>query len=107
MLLLWDITDPAKPRRLGDPFVGHAAAVLSAAFTPDGRTMVTADLLGTILLWDVTDPTRPRRLDEPPGGPTRVVVATAFSPDGALLAAAGGDAVERPGSPEPGFSTGC
>ena len=27
-VLLWDVTDPARPRRLGDPLTGHTDAVM-------------------------------------------------------------------------------
>src|SRR4051812_21968590 len=57
-VLLWDVTDPARPRRLGDPLIGHTAALRSIAFAPDGRTLATASYDQTALLWDVTDPTR-------------------------------------------------
>jgi WD40 repeat protein len=53
-VLLWDVTDPARPRRLGDPLTGHTTAVMSVAFTPDGNTLVTANLDETVLLWDLT-----------------------------------------------------
>ena len=26
-VLLWDVTDPARPRRSGDPLTGHTGAV--------------------------------------------------------------------------------
>ena len=65
-MLLWDLTDPARPRRLGEPLTGHTDDVSAGAFAPDGRTLATASAAETdetvVLLWDLTDPARPRRL---------------------------------------------
>ena len=87
-MLLWDVTDPARPRRLGDPLTGHTGAVYAVAFAPDGRTLATASDDQTVLLWDVTDPARPRRLGDPLTGHTDAVYAVAFAPDGRTLATA-------------------
>ena len=64
-VLLWDVTDPAQPRRLGDPLTGHTDAVSAVAFAPDGHTLATGSCDNTVLLWDVTDPARPRRWATP------------------------------------------
>ncbi len=90
-MLLWDVTDPTRPRRLGDPLTGHTDAVYAVAFAPDGRTLATASVDQTVLLWDVTDPTRPRRLGDPLTGHTGAVYAVAFAPDGHTLATASAD----------------
>jgi type II secretory pathway pseudopilin PulG len=41
-VILWDLTDPTRPRSLGPPLTGHTKSVVSVAFSPDGRTLVTA-----------------------------------------------------------------
>jgi WD40 repeat protein len=63
-------------------------ALRSMAFAPDGRTLVTAGLDGTVSLWDVTDPAGPRPMSTPS---LSADAAIAFSPDGRTLAAAGLD----------------
>ena len=85
-VLLWDLADRARPRRLGQPL---AISGVPVAFAPDGRTLATAGSDDrTVLLWDLADRARPRRLGQPlaiPGEPL------AFAPDGRTLATAGSD----------------
>jgi WD40 repeat protein len=94
-VLLWDVGDPAHPRRLGNPLTGHTAPVDGVAFAPDGRTLATASADKTVLLWDVGDPAHPRRLGNPLTGHTEAVVGVAFAPDGRTLATASGDKTAR------------
>ena len=89
-MILWDLTDPAQPRRLGQPLTGHTSTVYSVAFAPDGTTLATASTDGTIL-WDLTDPAQPRRLGQPLTGHTSAVYSVAFAPDGTTLATGGDD----------------
>ena len=53
-VILWDLTDPARPRRLGVPLAGHTGGVTSVAFAPDGRTLAIAGANGRTILWDVS-----------------------------------------------------
>ena len=41
---LWNVSDPAHPRPLGDPLTGHTDEVNAVAFSPDGHTLVLNDV---------------------------------------------------------------
>ncbi len=60
-------------------------SVTAVAFTPDGRSLLTAGADGTVRFWDVSTWRETRRLDWEIGN----IQAVAFSPDG-LTCAAGG-----------------
>jgi WD40 repeat protein len=68
---------------------GHEDGVLSIAFLPDGRTVLSGGKDHTIRLWNITDGTALRTLGTA-SDEVRSVVAT---PDGKLALAAGGIAI--------------
>ncbi|MFI0978356.1 AAA family ATPase [Streptomyces sp. NPDC021093] len=88
---LWDVTEPSRPRRLGNPLTSHTSWVSSAVFSPDGSTLASASDDGTIRLWDVRDPRHPRPLGQPLAGRGGTIYLVAFSPDGRTLATANDD----------------
>lgn len=82
---LWDVSDPAHAALLGRPLKGHASAVTSVTFSPDGHTLATCGdyPADAVQLWDVTDPAHPALLDHSLAGGASSVT---FSPDGRTLA---------------------
>ncbi|GKQ38937.1 TIR domain-containing protein [Streptomyces sp. A012304] len=98
-LILWDLADRARPRKVLHWENLRDAA--GAAFSPDGRTMalVSGSANGTLQLWDVSKPSAPRRLT----GPLPAVDSDAvmFSPDGRTLVTGSGVITASDGSLEP------
>ena len=90
-VILWDVSDPVRPSRLGQPLTGHTSSVDSVAFAPDGHTLASGSFDSTVILWDVTDPARPSRLGQPLSGHTSFVWSVAFAADGKTLASGSSD----------------
>ncbi|MDQ4033004.1 MAG: TIR domain-containing protein [Actinomycetota bacterium] len=90
-VILWDLTDPAQPQRLGQPLTGHTGAVASVAFAPDGRTLASAGTIDGVILWDLTDPAQPQRLGQPLTVHPGPVLSVGFAPDGRTLATTDSD----------------
>lgn len=88
---LWDVTNRAKPTKLGEPGIGFHDAVRAIAFSPDGHTLGSAGQNDSILLWDVQDRSRPVKLGPPLAEHTSSVNAVVFAPDGRTLASASVD----------------
>jgi WD40 repeat protein len=85
---LWDPSTGARRATLEAPF-GHS--ITAAAFSPDGRTLVTVHMNHTGWLWDL----EARKVCHVLLGHTREVMSAAFTPDGKTLATAGRDGTVR------------
>jgi WD40 repeat protein len=50
---LWDVTDPADPRPLGQPLTGSTTPVDLVTFSPDGHTLAIGNADGTAWPWNL------------------------------------------------------
>ena len=84
---LWDVTDPAHPRPLGQPLTGGAGIVDSVAFSPDGHTLASGERRrhdpAVGCRRSRAPPAARPAPDQPHGTPS---LSVAFSPDGHTLA---------------------
>jgi len=84
MVELWEL----RNSRLVAELPGHFAIVTRVAFSPDGKTLLSTSLDGTVRLWDVAGR---QAVGEPLQGHAAEVWCAAFSPDGRMAASAGDD----------------
>ena len=89
-VVLWDVSDPARIRRLPKP-LRHSGEVQTAAFCPARNLLATAAWDRTIYLWDLSNPNSPVHAGELRGH-AGGVLSLDFSPDGKFLASGGMDA---------------
>ncbi|HEY7426047.1 MAG TPA: sigma-70 family RNA polymerase sigma factor [Gemmataceae bacterium] len=87
LIRLWDLERDEEILALG----GHELPVISLAFSPDGRTLVSGSNDRTVRLWEVATGKEIAVLK----GHKREVATVAFSPDGRLVAS-GGDGTRNP-----------
>lgn len=66
------------------------SAVYSLAFSPDGKTLASGTLNGSVILWDTA---LRQPIGEPLTGHGNWINSVAFSPDGKTLASAGADSI--------------
>ena len=89
---------PVLPSHLARTLTGHTWWVFGAAFSPDGRLLVTASADNTARLWDPATGDCLRTLTGHDGS----VWGAGFSPDGRLLATASRDRTARLWDPATG-----
>jgi WD40 repeat protein/tRNA A-37 threonylcarbamoyl transferase component Bud32 len=86
-LKLWDV----ETRTLAADLVGHRQHVVTARFSADGATLVTASNDQTVILWDVASG-KPRSVYQ---GHSSSVTGADFSPSGDRIASVGMDGAVR------------
>jgi WD40 repeat protein len=82
----WDVTDPTRPRPLGDRGAGTPSPDNTQAFSEAGTLLATSNDGSPVQLWDVADPASPRRPAALLAGQIGTVQALAFSRDTRMLA---------------------
>lgn len=85
---LWDATDNYK---LLFTMPSWDAAVLSVAFSPDGKTLVSGGADGTLKFWQIETGTPPLQLVAKVAAHGTGITRLLFSPDGKTLATASSD----------------
>jgi WD40 repeat protein len=91
---LWNVSDPARPARLGAPVTEGFSQASSLTFSDDARRMVTVGANAT-QLWDTGDPARPVQLSTLRTAPTALPFQACFDNAGrtAVISTTGG--IER------------
>ena len=89
-ILLWSVSELARPTPLNTLSTGRSNRVSSLSFTADGRTLASGQN-DAVTLWDTTDPTHPTFLAQPLTRSSGSVTSTAFTPDGHTLAVGSDD----------------
>ncbi|MFC0314685.1 hypothetical protein ACFQNE_01045 [Gordonia phosphorivorans] len=92
---LWRVAPDGSATRAGGRLVHGSAGTwaTAAAWSPDGRRLVTAGVDGDLNLWDVADPDHPRKLGESHAEPAGGINALAWSGD--TVASGGGAGMLR------------
>ncbi|MFD9697950.1 hypothetical protein [Lentzea sp. NPDC059081] len=90
---LYDISDPAQPRKLGS-LPNDGGPLQRLAISPDGTLVAAGTTDDAVRVWDVRDPRNPQ-LRAVLHGHAERVWGVAFAPDNRTLATAGADRTVR------------
>ncbi len=90
VVVLWDVSDPAAPRRIGEPVTGPTGRIFELSFHPRGDLLAAGVIDGSTWLWNVADPARPTRVAVLSAAGSSLSTAV-FRPVGDLLVAGGSD----------------
>ncbi|MEV0766588.1 hypothetical protein [Nocardia sp. NPDC050435] len=91
---IWDISDSASPRKIGELPKERTGALTTALFSPDSKYLVTGGWKGTpesfrgreiVQLWDVSDPEHPQPVGGALSEAADYVFDLAFDPTGRFL----------------------
>lgn len=89
---LWSLTEfPLWTDRRHRLLLGHEEEILTLAFDPTGRWLISGGMNGSVWIWDVESGVPQRRLT----GHTAAVTMVAISPDGSTLATSAFDQTLR------------
>jgi WD40 repeat protein len=90
-IILWNVADPARPRRLGAPLPPQPTIINTLAFSHDGKLLAAGVGNGDVVLWDVQQrETLGSPLATAPGNETSDSVRKlAFAPGDRFLVAGG------------------
>ncbi|MGV9455029.1 nSTAND1 domain-containing NTPase [Streptomyces sp. NPDC003635] len=84
-VVLWDMSNPLLPRRLG-VLDAQGIGINAIEFTGDGDTLVGTGVDGALRLWDVSDPRNPAPLSKRPTGHAGPLYSIAVRRDGSMAA---------------------
>ncbi|MEV2221964.1 WD40 repeat domain-containing protein [Nocardia vinacea] len=91
VIRVWDVSDPARPRAVGEPISTAHDYPFDVRFSPDGRLLAVARMQESVTMWDIANPAAPKRLGHVAAGQAQSGITLAFTPDGRTLVTSGDD----------------
>ncbi|RAS69776.1 WD40 repeat protein [Lentzea atacamensis] len=87
--VLWDVSDPERPRELSRTIAG-SGPIAGARFSHDGKTLAVSEDSGVVGLWNITDPANPVKTGSFAVPQTYTVWQVEFTEDDRTLVIANG-----------------
>ncbi|MGW4773744.1 nSTAND1 domain-containing NTPase [Nocardia sp. NPDC004278] len=91
VIRVWDVSDPGRPRAVGEPISTAHDYPFDVRFSPDGRRLAVARMQESVTMWDIANPAAPNRLGHIAAGQAQSGITLAFTPDGRTLVTSGDD----------------